>query len=622
MPDPKGQRPERWFFLRLSFRSSLSLLCAVLICIACALVWYLGQRAGADLVAQLSARQRASTLDQVASTVLFELFKPVRAVSILSSMLQDRFSEPSVGVPFAGWLGNSTGFLADADFLLRTFAHGYQQLLGFGTADGFYAHVFSDFFADNQAADASDNWEYCWVRSDAPELEFRNITFSSVDPLRPAQNLLPQIRHGDAYGMETALGPPSRTLANYHPQSRPWFTEGVALNGSIGWSQPYNLLGDRSGVTVIATVQGILDATGGVAAVAYSVSYLSHITALLQTQLGSIGARGTAVVFNEHGVLLAASDRRYDIDLGMVVLSQSNDTTLRTIGDVVPPMSSDQLAAWGGVSDERVVLSGASYHLSAARISVPGLPLAVAVLTYDGDWTSDLVASTRSTALVSAGILLLSVAVMVGVTFWMARPLRVLTQHMTQFGSICAITADPHSEVDPADPRTGKLSTLEQVEALYTRWRAAIDPVLHAPRVAHAARRTSAVEDLPATPMQVVLASESMDRSDTCAFRAAREVGDLCRSFDVMLRQWRAMYDVLEHQKESKRQFIRYVFHEVRVPLNAIVLAVDHLDNSAIPPDVQDLVGILQEQSTSSHWFCDNSRSLIVIDSRVDNVLY
>ena len=430
-----------------------------------------------------------------------------------------------------------------------------------------------------------------------PELEFRSIALAHIDPLIPSHGV-PQILQG-ARELEAALGSPSRTLANYRPQVRPWFTTAVAHNGSIAWTRPYNLLGNRSAITVISAVQGILDANGTTVAVAYSLSYLTHITQLLQTQLGSVGPGGIVLVLNELGLLIAASDRRYDTQLGITTLAQSNDAVLRAVGDVIQPMAISELVAWGGIADKRITLSGGTYHLAAATIPVPGLPLAVAVLTYDGDWTGDLTTSTRNTALASAGILLLSIATMVGVTFWMVRPLLVLTNYMTQFGTICAADAGPASEAGGPGPTDG-LTTKERTEALYSRWRSAIDSVLHAPRARQSIRRPSAVEDVPIATLQVSQKQgvpHLPDRSDTCTFRVTEEVGNLCRSFDVMLRQWRDMYDVLEHQKESKRQFIRYVFHEVRVPLNAIVLAADQLDHSAMSPDVQDLVGILQEQS-------------------------
>ena len=38
-----------------------------------------------------------------------------------------------------------------------------------------------------------------------------------------------------------------------------------------------------------------------------------------------------------------------------------------------------------------------------------------------------------------------------------------------------------------------------------------------------------------------------------------------------------ASYDELEAINQAKRQFIRYIFHEVRVPFNAIVLGIEQM---------------------------------------------
>lgn len=63
-------------------------------------------------------------------------------------------------------------------------------------------------------------------------------------------------------------------------------------------------------------------------------------------------------------------------------------------------------------------------------------------------------------------------------------------------------------------------------------------------------------------------------------------------------------YDQLEHINNAKRSFIRYIFHEVRVPFNAVVLATEQLQMYAEPlrgdhaDDIRDLVQLVSEQAT------------------------
>ena len=73
------------------------------------------------------------------------------------------------------------------------------------------------------------------------------------------------------------------------------------------------------------------------------------------------------------------------------------------------------------------------------------------------------------------------------------------------------------------------------------------------------------------------------------------------RAFGSMLYSV-ASYDELEAINHAKRQFIRYIFHEVRVPFNAIVLGIEQMDielreHYAVMPGAVDTLAIISEQS-------------------------
>jgi len=82
-----------------------------------------------------------------------------------------------------------------------------------------------------------------------------------------------------------------------------------------------------------------------------------------------------------------------------------------------------------------------------------------------------------------------------------------------------------------------------------------------------------------------------------------RETQLLHRTFNGMLIGLQSSHEQLQSANESKRRFIRYIFHEVRVPFNAIVLGVEQLREDLYteplrPVDeMQDVVNILNEQS-------------------------
>ena len=86
------------------------------------------------------------------------------------------------------------------------------------------------------------------------------------------------------------------------------------------------------------------------------------------------------------------------------------------------------------------------------------------------------------------------------------------------------------------------------------------------------------------------------------AFRLA-EVKLMHRSIGSILHALSAN-DQLALVNQAKRAFIRYVFHEVRVPFNAIVLGAEQLQHHAAKlrgeqaNDIREIVTLVSEQAT------------------------
>lgn len=68
----------------------------------------------------------------------------------------------------------------------------------------------------------------------------------------------------------------------------------------------------------------------------------------------------------------------------------------------------------------------------------------------------------------------------------------------------------------------------------------------------------------------------SLDMSNSSLW-SCREVRMMQRTFGQMLTRLRDSQLDLERANTAKRQFLRFVFHEVRVPLNAVSLGIEHL---------------------------------------------
>lgn len=75
---------------------------------------------------------------------------------------------------------------------------------------------------------------------------------------------------------------------------------------------------------------------------------------------------------------------------------------------------------------------------------------------------------------------------------------------------------------------------------------------------------------------------------DRAAVLLMREVEDLQLTFHSMLYQLTKSHQQLEDANQQKRHFIRYIFHEVRVPLNAVMLGLADLRASSKAPNEGD----------------------------------
>ena len=96
--------------------------------------------------------------------------------------------------------------------------------------------------------------------------------------------------------------------------------------------------------------------------------------------------------------------------------------------------------------------------------------------------------------------------------------------------------------------------------------------------------------------------SRLIDRSAVCLMR---EVEDMQFTFHSMLHQLTKSTQELEEANDAKRHFVRYIFHEVRVPLNAVMLGLADLRSSCGAPgsvsewtdEQREVLDIVHEQS-------------------------
>jgi len=130
---------------------------------------------------------------------------------------------------------------------------------------------------------------------------------------------------------------------------------------------------------------------------------------------------------------------------------------------------------------------------------------------------------------------------------------------------------------------------------------------------ASSSRRSGSSRAAGASSSAVVPSKRSSSRSS----RSGAGRGEWCTSMGLQLSEVRLMhksigsilhalssYDQLEQINHAKRQFIRYIFHEVRVPFNAIVLGAEQLQLHAASlrgehaQDIRDTSLLITEQAT------------------------
>lgn len=70
-------------------------------------------------------------------------------------------------------------------------------------------------------------------------------------------------------------------------------------------------------------------------------------------------------------------------------------------------------------------------------------------------------------------------------------------------------------------------------------------------------------------------------------------------SFQTLLQALKTSTQKNQHANEALKGFIRYIFHEVRVPLNAVILAIEQLrEHGQLNSNDQEIVDILKDQAT------------------------
>ena len=230
------------------------------------------------------------------------------------------------------------------------------------------------------------------------------------------------------------------------------------------------------------------------------------------------------------------------------------------------------------VHSKGIHFGGASWVMQAKLTSdSSGLAWVIVIVMKDADFEGDLKQSISNTLLLSAGVCLIAILISALVAWRLTKPLQQFVLVMQRTVRILCM-------------EQGKEQLALFSELCIDRSVIARLPEQDDERVFTASNTTMATKAQHDTPTLL----------DRCG-RSLMEVDLMFHAFGCMLLKL-TYYNELESINRSMRRFIRYIFHEVRVPFNALVLGLTQLTQELAPqlqhPSiVADNLQILGEQS-------------------------
>ena len=560
-----------------SFGASLVGICLLQLLVSIVLVWYVGYRSTQSLISALSEQLRDAALESLCVDLHTTLVSPMRAVLALSSMMS--MTVPDLANTIT--LQNRSGVLAAISLIPLLFPEASSA--GCSTRNGeLVAMINISATTTLLSTDLPFKDGIMYALQDGSS----NFTVDFKVPMNPADrsalNPLPDFNLSQT---SADLGDTNYSLYPYHPELSAQFLAGAAAQGNYAWSSifPLSVRGDYSAVSA---TKATLTSDGQVGYVCYSSIYLNRLGDLLQALKPVYGEQGLSVVLDARsGQLLAVSDDSLSQLVGEVLYDDSSDPLLSLLASVLiakgllvsslyptvvfPNASSfpadfiqesTKFTSFPAFSAVPVSLYGDAYHVQATVLSSTGQTWVVVIVSKDSDFDGDVERQQLLVGLISMAVLVASIVAMLLFTRCLTRPLRRMVTYMTEVTDVDASLA-PVQQVQTTVPRS------EQLNDILLRWRTMKSRENEQHRCGgFGICPRSSVSRLNGPPL-------------------ITELAELHCSFESMLNQLVLTAKQAEEAVDAKRQFIRYVFHEVRVPLNAITLGLAQLkamaDNGA-----------------------------------------
>jgi signal transduction histidine kinase len=340
------------------------------------------------------------------------------------------------------------------------------------------------------------------------------------------------------------------------------------------------------------------------------------------------------------------------MDAGFLNLAETQPVSNQTLGIEAPP------ANVGKLMDVSIHIDGHSYHLQASPATSIGLTWITCVLTLDSDFNNGISGTIVTTAIASAAVLVAVLLLTLLLSHYcLILPVRKVASAMQ---TISLVVAEAEAQIEEDGRGAGKIRLADHgrqqkqhggkssagggadrassntgaarqqkyhllLATIYEQWLTSIgrfrltNDNSDQPNQASSANNThsSVVSSgssagvpqstspvlLPLVPASALAPSGSLSWAVHSVLDHLHlgEVVAMQYSFSHMLISLQKCYRNLADASEKKKHFIRYIFHEVRVPFNAVVLGIDELkelipSNLAAGP-IGQVISMLAEQT-------------------------
>ena len=558
-----------------------------MVVISSTVVWLLGYYSTLSTVAELTATIRSSVMHDVSQTLNQAMQAPLQAAYDIDNLLTLRWPDLADRTEIM----RTPGWLADLSYI----AMRYPALsrVGFATRNNVYVLITKGVSASGvseRSFSAAANLSVSIaVPAVDPVTNLTSVTLLNYNPrpIRPAAapssapfSLTPEIGNSDRPAdIARYLGQPmAARTPNSNVLARPFYVAALdqhSQNLTGGWSNVYsssNLYINGSFFLAIAAINAHPAADGDLGYASFSVTNLDNLNQLLQEL--PLGPNGFAMFVRTSGRVVSSSvprinqairSSRRDTELDLDIFD-SDDPWLRIVTRVLlgwelitreritPRNSSSVIPFRSDVYETSVSFDGANHHIQAAMLNnaTSGLPLISVIVTKDSDFQGNVDENIVNTVAFSCTVAVVASLVSWLVTRCISRPMMSVVQFMERACRVIEMERSARQR--------------KELARLCEEWASASGTVLP-PLMPSSDFVGVVIKEDPRTKERFFCCGQCCDRELGCTScggfgRSLREAQSMQKAFSSLLYSL-ASYDELEAINHAKRQFIRYIFHEV-----------------------------------------------------------